>query len=105
MRIHINHASSYVYDPPATSAIQILRLTPRSFGGQTVRKWRIDLSHDGVLRQRVDAFGNIVHTLSLNGPISEVTVTAEGEVDTQDTHGVISDSLEPLPTGLFSLEI
>ena len=34
MRIRISHLTSYVYGTPATSVIQMLRLTPRNDDGQ-----------------------------------------------------------------------
>ena len=39
MRIHIRHVTTYTYDQPATAVIQLLRLTPRNYAGQTVRRW------------------------------------------------------------------
>ena len=36
MRIRISHLTSYRYQTPATSVIQMLRLTPRNHDGQYV---------------------------------------------------------------------
>ena len=44
MRIRIAHSTVYRYDPPASGAIQVLRLTPRNHDGQYVVRWRIDVS-------------------------------------------------------------
>ncbi len=101
MRIHLRHVTTYTYDTPAQSVIQLLRLTPRNYQGQTVRKWRIDLDCDGQLKVSEDAFGNTVHTLSLNGPVSTLTVSADGELDTIDTNGVIRGAVERFPPGLY----
>ena len=49
MRLHIAHSTVYHYDPPATGAIQLLRLTPRNHDGQYVVRWRIDVSPDARL--------------------------------------------------------
>jgi transglutaminase-like putative cysteine protease len=104
MRIHIRHATTYTYDQPAKAVIQLLRLTPRGFEGQTVKRWRIDLDVDGSLRQTEDAFGNIMHMLSLSGPIARLTVAADGEVDTADSHGVVNGAVERFPAGLYLRE-
>ena len=41
MRIKVHHTTSYRYGEPARSALQLLRLTPRSHDGQFVRRWRV----------------------------------------------------------------
>jgi transglutaminase-like putative cysteine protease len=64
MRIRISHLTSYRYKTPATSVIQMLRLTPRNHDGQYVARWRIDVSTDCQLDQHEDAFGNITHVFT-----------------------------------------
>ena len=101
MRIRISHETVYRYEQPARGVIQTLRLTPRNHDGQYVENWRIDVSENCQLDQYEDAFGNITHGLSAEGPLSELRVVVEGEVDTQETHGVVTGahraiSAEPL---------
>jgi transglutaminase-like putative cysteine protease len=104
MRIHINHETVYRYGTPAKSAIQLLRLTPRSHDGQFVVRWRIDVSEDCKLEPHEDAFGNLTHSFTVDGPISEMRIGVEGEVDTQDTAGIIRGTLERFPPSLFLRE-
>jgi transglutaminase-like putative cysteine protease len=104
MRIRISHATTYRYDTPPTSVIQMLRLTPRNHEGQYVVAWRVDLSEDCLLHQHEDAFGNIAHFFTAEGPFSELSVTVEGEVDTHDTHSVVRGAIERFPPGLFLRE-
>jgi transglutaminase-like putative cysteine protease len=104
MRIRISHATTYAYDTPPTSVTQMLRLTPRNHDGQYVVAWRIDLSVDCLLHQHEDAFGNITHSFTAEGPFSELSVAVEGEVDTQDTNGVVNGAVERFPPGLFLRE-
>src|SRR5207302_6615 len=101
MRLSITHSTRYCYRRPATGAIQILRVTPRNHDGQYIVHWRIDLSRDCWLHQHEDAFGNVTHTFTTDGPIQELAVTAEGEVETRDTEGIIRDSVERFPPSLF----
>lgn len=101
MRIHVNHATTYTYDPPANGAIQTLRLTPRNHDGQYVVSWRIDVSEGSRLRAHEDAFGNLTHTFAAEGPIGELRVLVEGEIETQDTAGVIRGITERFPPSLF----
>lgn len=104
MRIRINHETIYRYDTPAKSAIELLRLTPRNHEGQYVVRWRIDVSEDCRLEQHEDAFGNFTHTFTVDGPISELRIGVNGEVETQDTAGVVRGTLERFPPSLFLRE-
>jgi len=101
MRIRIHHETIYRYNTPAKSAIELLRLTPRNHDGQYVVRWRIDVSEDCRLEQHEDAFGNLTHTFTVDGPISELRIGVSGEVETQDTAGVIRGTLERFPESLF----
>lgn len=101
MHIHIAHNTVYRYDPPAAGAIQVLRLTPRNHEGQYVARWRIDVSADARLTAHEDAFGNITHVFSTGGPLSELSVAVDGEVETQNTEGVVRGAVERFPPTLF----
>jgi transglutaminase-like putative cysteine protease len=104
MRIRISHQTAYRYERPATGVIQTLRLTPRNHDGQYVLDWRIDISEDCRLDHHEDAFGNVTQTFAAEGPISELTVRVDGEVDTQDTNGVVRGAIERFPPSLFLRE-
>lgn len=101
MRIRVRHETVYRYATPARSAIELLRLTPRNHDGQFVVRWRIDVSEDARLEQHEDAFGNLTHTFTADGPIDELRIGVDGEVETQDTAGVLHGTLERFPPSLF----
>ncbi|MGZ5805449.1 MAG: transglutaminase family protein [Xanthobacteraceae bacterium] len=104
MRIRVAHETTYRYETPAKGVIQILRLTPRNHDGQQVLDWRIDVSADCRLDQLEDAFGNITHTFTADGPFESVTVGVDGTVDTQDMQGLVQNAVEPFPPSLFLRE-
>jgi transglutaminase-like putative cysteine protease len=104
MRIRISHATTYHYDTPPTGVTQLLRLTPRNHDGQYVVSWRIDLSDDCMLHQHEDAFGNITHSFTAEGPFDKLSVTVDGEVETQDNHGLVKGAIERFPPALFLRE-
>jgi transglutaminase-like putative cysteine protease len=104
MRIRISHESIYRYDAPVSGVIQTLRLTPRNHDGQYVVFWRIDISEDCRLDHHEDAFGNITHTFTAEGSFTELGVTVDGEVETQDTHGIVHGAIERFPPSLFLRE-
>lgn len=101
MRIRIRHETTYRYQEPAKSAIQHLRLTPRNYDGQHVKDWRIDIDRDCRLFSSEDAFGNIVHRVTADGPFDSITTMVEGDVTTFDTAGVVSGALERFPPALY----
>jgi len=100
MRLRIAHSTTYRYEPAATGVIQILRMTPGSHDGQYVAEWQIGVSTDSRLHMHQDAFGNITHVLT-EGAISELTIHAEGLIETHDTGGVLRGTDERFPPSLF----
>ncbi|HUL88669.1 MAG TPA: transglutaminase family protein [Pseudolabrys sp.] len=104
MRIHISHATTYAYDTPPKGVTQLLRLTPRDHDGQHVVSWRIDLSVDCLLHQHEDAFGNIIHSFTAEGPFKNLTIEVEGEVDTHDTNSLVSGAIERFPPQFYLRE-
>lgn len=101
MRLHVAHSSVYRYDPPTSGVIQVLRLTPRNYEGQYVERWRIDVTPDARLAAHEDAFGNIAHVFTADGPLDELVVEVVGEVETQNNNGVVRGTVERFPPSLF----
>jgi transglutaminase-like putative cysteine protease len=101
MRLRVLHETRYTYDQPARGLIQVLRLTPASHEGQHVRRWRIEPSVDGGLKVKEDILGNVIHVFSADGAIDELVVRVSGEVETFDTHGVVSGTLERVPEAFY----
>ena len=104
MHLLVRHETSYAYDAPARSVIQLLRLTPRPHEGQHIRRWRIDVDRDAILRPHEDCFGNIVHAFGAEGSFRSLTIAVEGEVQTEDTNGILRGTTERLPLGLYLRE-
>jgi transglutaminase-like putative cysteine protease len=104
MRIRISHETVYRYDRPASGVIQTLRLTPRNHDSQYVVSWRIDVSDDCRLDPHEDAFGNITHTFTTEGAFTELGIRVDGEVETQDTNGIVQGAIERFPPSLFLRE-
>ena len=88
MRLKVRHQTTYTYGWAARSAIQTLRMTPRSCDNQFVRRWRVEVDADARLDRSEDPFGKITHTVYIAGPLMSIKVTIDGEVDTTDTNGV-----------------
>jgi transglutaminase-like putative cysteine protease len=101
MRLNVRRHMLHRYEPAVKSVIQALRLTPRNHNGQHVAHWRIDIDVECRLRASQDAFGNIVHGFSADGPFNSLSVTAIGEVETFDTRGVVNGAVERFAPDLY----
>ena len=80
MHLNIEHKTRYAFDTPVGYTIQQLHLTPQDGFGQRVKHWEIRVN--GRMQSHADAFGNTAHTLVLDTPHSEISITAHGEVET-----------------------
>ncbi len=101
MRLAVLHETVYRFANPASHAIQTLRLTPRNTESQLIQNWRIDVSQDCRLSPVEDAFGNLTHTFSIDGPIEELSIVASGVVVTEDTAGVLHTTRDRLPRAVY----
>ncbi len=101
MRIRVIHETIYTYEQPARGLVQVLRLTPRDHDGQYVRGWRIDTTVDGRLTAREDGFGNLVHWFTPDEAADALTIRVSGEVDTEDTQGIVRGTVERLPDAFY----
>jgi transglutaminase-like putative cysteine protease len=104
LRIRVSHTTTYAYSKPTRSILQVLRLTPRPHEGQHVVAWKVEADSDIRLRLGEDSFGNQVHTLSTDKPVTRLTLAVTGEVRTADTGGVVAGAVERLPGTVYLRE-
>ncbi|SOC05072.1 transglutaminase family protein [Rhodobacter maris] len=99
MILTVNHVTTYEYDAPMRAAVQSLRLFPSRFDGQRTIQWSVEVeggTRGGSFR---DGAGDKVEGWSIRGPVSAVTISVSGQVDTADTAGVLRghrESVSPL---------
>jgi transglutaminase-like putative cysteine protease len=101
MRIRVDYSTIYEYAQAASDVLQLLRVQPAGHDGQHIVHWRIDSEVDGHLKRGEDAFGNITHMFYPDGPVQRLAIHVTGEVDTSDSHGVLSGTHERLPASVF----
>lgn len=101
MRLTVRHHTRYTYAEPVKAAVQVLRLTPRNHDGQFVKAWRVEIDADCRLNREEDAYANITHTFSLDGPLDEVNVHVEGSIQTTDMGGIVGGAPERFPTAFW----
>ncbi|MDX7950613.1 transglutaminase family protein [Lichenihabitans sp. Uapishka_5] len=101
MRLRLRHQLRLRFPEPVRNLIAVLRMAPRSHEGQRVTNWRIDVDPDCLLKAGEDHFGNLVHTLTLPGTVSELSIIAQGELTAFDAAGIVRGSAERLPVDLY----
>ena len=102
MELRIEHRTHYHYDKPLHYSIQQLRLTPQNGFGQQVKHW--DVRVNGSVTCYADTFGNISHTLVVDAPHNDITITATGRVQT-GLYNICQEHSLPLPVYLRSTDL
>ena len=101
MRIEINHTTVYRYAEPPRRLLQLLRLTPSNFVGQSVLEWRVDVDCDARLREGRDGYGNVTHMLYVEQPTQQLSVSVSGLVLTENHSGMVRGLTGDLPPEVF----
>ncbi|MFC3533008.1 transglutaminase domain-containing protein [Vogesella facilis] len=96
MQLTISHETVYRYDDTVRHSTQYLRLTPPPSGHQRIISWQLELPV--AASESTDAYGNILHVLTLDTPHSEIRLRAHGVVETCDDW---TDEAEALPPPVF----
>ncbi|KGD74822.1 MULTISPECIES: transglutaminase family protein [Tatumella] len=78
MKLTIDHKTWYSYDDQVKLSTQYLRLTPQNTPNQQIVHWELMLP--GEATQTVDAYGNVMHVLTLDSPHQVLEIQARGEV-------------------------
>lgn len=104
MILDVHHVTTYRYGKPVRGVVQSHRLTPARFEGQRVLAWDVAVS-DGIAGGGFrDGAGDWVQSHSAQGPLSEITVTVTGRVETVDLAGVLRGHRERIPPEAYLRE-
>ncbi|MBK8839434.1 MAG: transglutaminase family protein [Hyphomonadaceae bacterium] len=98
MRLTVRHATTYTYEPPADRCALRLRLYPSVFASQRVLTWTVSVNGQTIPALMTTASGDRESIWTNTGAGAEVAIVAEGEVETEDTAGVVrglKDAIRP----------
>ncbi len=101
MRLQISHTTRYRFDEPIKHGLQQLRLTPKSNRAQTVVQWQTLVAGGKQELAFDDYHNNHVELISLDRDVTEVTVQCQGQVELEETHGVVGPHKGPAPLWLY----
>ncbi|MGY6547630.1 MAG: transglutaminase family protein [Roseinatronobacter sp.] len=101
MILSVLHTTRYSFADPVRGIIQSLRITPSKCEGQRVLDWQIDVPGAVMGTPFRDGAGDMLQTVSLRVPGTEIEVTVRGTVDTRDTAGILRGHRERVPPGAY----
>ncbi|MFP7571811.1 transglutaminase family protein [Marivita sp. S2033] len=103
MRLRIEHTTRYRFDTPVIYGLQQLRKTPKSTYNQTVERWetRIDGGKKEVVFE--DHHRNTTELISFAPDALELSVLSQGEVEIEDTGGVLGGHIGNTPLWLYEM--
>lgn len=101
MRLKITHTTQYHYDQPVAYALQRLRLVPLDGPTQRIAGWSLNIEGATQEVRFSDHFGNDTRLVSVQGEPHRISIQAEGEVDTEDTAGIVGPHRGFAPLWLF----
>ncbi len=81
MRLRIIHVTRFKYEQPAAESHNEVRLKPREGPNQHTLGFRLEVTPPAAVIEYRDAFGNIVHAISVHEPHSELTVRADSLIE------------------------
>ena len=97
MRLKVRHVTRYAFAQPMRGVVQSHRLMPATFAGQRVLSWEVTVEGAVFGGWFTDGAGDALRTMSVLGPVEELTVDVAGEVETEDTAGVLRGHREAVP--------
>jgi transglutaminase-like putative cysteine protease len=97
MILTVHHVTTYRYANPVRGVVQSHRLTPSVYEGQKVRDWRVEVSDGQKGGGFRDGAGDWVQSWSVLGPVSDITVSVKGTVQTFDLTGLLKGHKETIP--------
>lgn len=98
-RFRIRHVTWFAYDEPAHSSHNEVRLKPRHGQSQRTIGFRLEVIPAAAVVDYEDAFGNVVHALSIPDPHRELVIIADSLVELRLPPG--PDSLPRAAIGDF----
>lgn len=102
MPLTISHTTTYRFEEPAVYGLQQLRLTPKSRPGhQTVTRWEMHVEGGQLETSFEDQHSNHVSLVSFSPGAREIRVLCNGEVEVEDTAGVVGKHAGYAPLWFF----
>ncbi|MEM7427649.1 MAG: transglutaminase family protein [Pseudomonadota bacterium] len=104
MRLKIAHTTRYSYDSPVPFVMQQVRLMPKNRTAQSVVNWTIAIEGGDEQLRFEDQHRNTVILVTFEPCRQETIFRCTGEVETENTGGVVGETRGHAPLWLFRRE-
>ncbi len=104
MRLTIKHVTTYDYEPEANRVALRLRLFPATIPSQAPSGWTVTVNGEAPSAKLVNSYGDQEAIWLGRKAVSTVEVVAEGQVETEDTTGLLKEWRMAAPPGVFLRE-
>lgn len=98
MLLTVDHVTRYRYDQPVRAVVQSHRLTPSRFDGQRAISWAVTVQGGEMGGAFRDGAGDWVQGWTVKGPVSEIEVRVQGQIETTDLAGMLRGHRELVPS-------
>jgi len=89
MLLKIHHLTHYRFEHPVPYGLQRLRLIPKENAAQKILHWKTEIEGGKVEADYIDYHNNHILLVSINEGAGEIIVRCDGEVETNDTAGIM----------------
>lgn len=89
MLLKIHHRTHYKFENPVPYGLQRLRLIPKANAAQKILHWKTEIEGGKVEADYIDFHNNHILLVSINEGAGEIIVRCDGEVETNDTAGIM----------------
>jgi len=94
MQLTVSHTTHYRYASPQKRIAQSYRLMPTLCDNQRIIDWAVHVDGAIITEPFTDGAGDRVCTMTITGPVTEVSVHVSGTVETTDLTGVLRGAHE-----------
>ncbi len=101
MILDISHITHYHFGTAPQYGLQQIRLSPQAHAGQRILDWDLSFTGATVEADYTDHYQNIVHLISLDSQITELTVKSQGRLEMTNTSGIVGPHSGYTPLWLF----
>jgi len=101
MILDILHKTAYKFDVSPKYGLQQIRLTPKNHRGQSVVNWDIHFEGGNEEARFTDQYNNTTQLISFEPDVTELIVTAKGQVDMIDRYGIVGPHMQLAPLWLY----
>ncbi|MFZ7089992.1 transglutaminase family protein [Primorskyibacter sp. 2E233] len=101
MRLKIEHSTRYRFDSPVEYGLQQIRKTPKASHQQHILSWETRVENGVKEVSFEDHHNNSTELISFGHGATELTVISAGEIEVNDTQGILGAHRGPAPLWLY----